>query len=157
TAAASVSLSSMNLLNNTHGAILGANVNGFSLVGCQATGNGQVANQDPGIKLTDTTGAVTFTSDTVAGSGDFNVSLATTPGSTAAITALTVTGGSYNNSVQNGGFLVSLKNSSSLATALFTGVTFSNNFSKGLQLQQNDNAVLGNGVGAPATGSITVS
>jgi hypothetical protein len=36
-------------------------------------------------------------------------------------------------------------------------VTFSGNASSGLQVQSNDNSIVGDGVGAPATGTVTVS
>lgn len=68
-----------------------------------------------------------------------------------------MTNGTYSNSTQNAGFLVDLHGTASLATASVSGATFSGNFSKGIQFQHNDNATMGNGVGAPATGTITVN
>src|SRR5262249_30521072 len=165
-----VSLSNMNMQNNGAQAIKGTGVNGFSLTGCSVTGNNgsSVASVD----LTDTTGAVSFVNDTVTGTTSANgcgVELHTTSGSTAAITTLTVTGGSYSNNTQNDGFLVDLDpgptGSPSIGAAFFSGVTFSGNFAKGLQLQQNNNAVMGDSTTAPLgswgggipNGSVTVT
>jgi hypothetical protein len=153
-----VGLSFMNIQNSAAEGILGTSVNGFSLTSCSVTGNGAPAgtNKD-GIKLIDTTNAVTFTNDTVTGNFNSNVQLTTGGASAAAMTTLTVTNGTYSNSTQNAGFLVDLHGTASLATALVSGATFSGNFSKGIQFQHNDNAIMGNGVGAPATGTITVN
>ena len=170
TSTSNVSLSNMNIQNNGAQAIKGTGVKGFSLTGGSITGNNgsSVASVD----LTDTTGAVSFVNDTVTGTTSANgcgVELHTTPASTAAITTLTVTGGSYSNNTQNDGFLVDLgggpTNSASIGAAFFSGVTFSGNFAKGLQLQQNNNAVFGDsttaalpawGGGIP-NGSVTVT
>src|SRR5262249_24208109 len=99
---------------------------------------------------------VSFVNDTVTGTNGangFGVQITTTPASTAAITTLTVTGGSYSGSTQNGGFLVSLgggpSNSASIGAAFFSGVTFSGNFSKGLQLQTSNNSTIGDSTTAP--------
>ncbi len=151
-----VSLSSMIIKNSTHDGIHGTGVNNFALLGCQVLNNG-TTTVDNGVHLFDTSGAVTFTGDTVSGSFENNVWLDATTTSTAVITTLTLTNGTYSNSVNDDGFLVSLKNTASVKTATITGATFSGNFAKGLQLQQNDGAILGDGVGAPATGTITVS
>lgn len=128
----------------------------FSLMKVQNS----VAALTAGIYLVDTTGTVAF-SDVLAtgtsGASAFNAIVHTSASSTAAITMLTVTNGAYNNSASNGGFLVDLHNTASIATASFTGVTFSNNYSKGLQIQQNDNAVIGNSVGTVPSGTLTVS
>src|SRR5262249_42928435 len=64
----------------------------------------------------------------------------------------------------NGGFLVDLRNTATLGAAWFNGVTFSGNFSKGLQLQTNNNSVMGDSTQAPLpawspappNGSVTV-
>jgi hypothetical protein len=151
-----VSLSSMIIKNSAHEGIRGISVNNFALIGCQVLTNGTTL-ADNGVHLTDVTGAATFTSDTVSGSFLNNVWLDATTTSTAVMTSLTVTNGSYSSSTNDDGFLVSLKNAAAINTATFTGVTFSGNFAKGLQLQQNDNSVLGNGAGAPATGTVTVT
>ncbi len=158
TSTTGVGLSFMNIQNSAAEGILGTSVNGFSLTSCSVTGNGAPAgtNKD-GIKLIDTTNAVTFTNDTVTGNFNSNVQLTTGGASSAAMTTLTVTNGTYSNSTQNAGFLVDLHGTASLATALVSGATFSGNFSKGIQFQHNDNATMGNGVGAPATGTITVN
>jgi|GEM_PF-646922 len=153
---AGVSLSSMIVKNGAHEGIRGVSVNNFALTGSQVLTNGTTL-VDNGVHLTDTTGAVSFSSDTVTGSFLNNVWLDASNTSTAVMTSLTVSNGTYSNSVNDDGFLVSLKNASAVNTATFTGVTFSNNFAKGLQLQQNDNAILGNGVGAPSTGTVTVT
>jgi len=153
---AGVSLSSMIVKNSAHEGIRGVSVNNFALTGSQVLTNGTTL-VDNGVHLTDTTGAVSFSSDTVTGSFLNNVWLDASNTSTAVMTSLTVSNGTYSNSVNDDGFLVSLKNASAVNTATFTGVTFSNNFAKGLQLQQNDNAILGNGVGAPSTGTVTVT
>jgi hypothetical protein len=42
-------------------------------------------------------------------------------------------------------------------SANISGASFSNNFSTGLQLAVNDSSTIGNGVGAPATGTATVT
>jgi hypothetical protein len=153
-----VGLSFMNIQNSAAEGILGTSVNGFSLTSCSVTGNGApVGTNKNGIKLIDTTNAVTFTNDTVTGNFNSNVQLTTGGASAAAMTTLTVTNGTYSNSTQNAGFLVDLHGTASLATALVSGATFSGNFSKGIQFQHNDNATMGNGVGAPATGTITVN
>jgi hypothetical protein len=158
TSTTGVGLSFMNIQNSAAEGILGTSVNGFSLTSCSVTGNGAPAgtNKD-GIKLIDTTNAVTFTNDTVTGNFNSNVQLTTSGSSTAAMTTLTVTNGTYSNSTQNAGFLVDLHGTASLATALVSGATFSGNFSKGIQFQHNDNATMGSGVGAPASGTITVN
>jgi hypothetical protein len=156
TSTANVSLSFMNVSNNTHSGIAGNSVNNFSLISSSLQTNGTVDTLDNGVKLTDTTGTVTFTSDNIAGSHASNVWLTNSPSSTAVITTLTVTGGSYNNTVNGTSFLSELHGSSSVNTALISGVTFSGNKSMGLNLVHNDSGNYGNGVGAPATGTATV-
>ncbi|HXA16533.1 MAG TPA: putative Ig domain-containing protein [Thermoanaerobaculia bacterium] len=169
TSTKNVDLSFMNIQNSSAGAISGTGVNGFSLTSCSITGNvgGINDGQTAAVILTDTTNAVSFVSDTVTGTtgvNGFNVELHASAASSAAITTLTVTGGSYSNSAQNGGFLIDAKNTSKVGAAFFSGVTFNNNFSKGLQMAQNDNSVLGDsataplaGWGGPPNGSITVT
>jgi len=156
TSTKNVSLSWMNVSANSQEGVLGSGVNGFALQNSSVINNSTAANNRDGVKLTDTVGAVSFVNDTATGNYNFNVQLTTTPSSTAVISSLTVTGGSYSSSVQNGGFLVDLHGSAVLQTALVSGATFNNNFSKGIQFQQNDSTVMGNGVGAPGTGTITV-
>ncbi|HXA16537.1 MAG TPA: putative Ig domain-containing protein [Thermoanaerobaculia bacterium] len=153
---AGVSLSSMIIKTSAHDGIHGTVLNNFALLGCQVLNNGTTL-VDNGVHLVDVSGAATFTNDTVTGSFLNNVWLDASVSSTAVMTSLTVTNGTYSSSANDDGFLVSLKNAASINTATFTGATFSNNFAKGLQLQQNDNSVLGNGVGAPTTGTITVT
>jgi hypothetical protein len=169
TSTKNVDLSFMNIQNSSAGAISGTGVNGFSLTSCSITGNvgGINDGQTAAVILTDTTNAVSFVSDTVTGTtgvNAFNAELHASAASTAAITTLTVTGGSYSNSAQNGGFLIDAKNTSKVGAAFFSGVTFNNNFSKGLQMAQNDNSLLGDSVtaplagwGGPPNGSITVT
>jgi len=165
-----LSLSFMNIQNSSAGAINGTGVNGFSLTSCSITGNAGGVNdgQTAAVILTDTTNAVSFVSDTVTGTtgaNAFNVELHASAASTAAITTLTVTGGSYSNSAANGGFLIDAKNTSKVGAAFFSGVTFNNNFSKGLQMGQNDNSILGDSTTAPLpawgggipNGSITIT
>src|SRR5262249_51640272 len=111
------------------------------------------------VKLLDTSGSITFTDVLVTGTSGTSASdvqITTSAASTKAITTLTVTNGAFNNS-QDDGFLVDLHGSASLATASITGATFSGNFAKGLQVPQNDNSVMGNGVGTVPTGTVTVS
>src|SRR5262249_28329248 len=103
------------------------------------------------------TGAITFTNVTATGNGGNNVQITTTSSSTAAITTLTVTGGSFNNSFSDDGFLVELRGSASLATAMISGATFSCNFSRGIEFIQFDKAVMGDGVGTAPTGAVTVT
>ena len=165
-----LSLSFMNIQNSSAGAINGTGVNGFSLTSCSITGNAGGVNdgQTAAVILTDTTNAVSFVSDTVTGTtgaNAFNAELHASAASTAAITTLTVTGGSYSNSAGNGGFLIDAKSTSKVGAAFFSGVTFNNNFSKGLQMTQNDNSILGDSVTAPLgawgggipNGSITIT
>src|SRR5262249_8630041 len=111
------------------------------------------------VHLVDLTGVITFTNDTVTGSANSNVEITTNPSASASveITTLTVTGGSFSNATGDDGFLIDLQGSSKLDSALFSGVTFSGNFAKGLQIQQNNNSVAGNGVGTSPAGTITVS
>jgi len=151
-----VSLASMVIKNSAHEGIRGISVNNFALTGCQLLTNGTTL-ADNGVHMTDLTGAAAFTNDTVTGSFLNNVWLDASTTSTAVITSLTVTNGTYSSSANDDGFLVSLRNAAAINTATFTGVTFSGNFAKGLQLQQNDNAILGNGAGAPSTGTVTVT
>jgi VCBS repeat-containing protein len=157
TSTKNVSLSFMIVQNGSMEGILGSSVDGFTLISSSVTGNSTAGNNRDGIKLTDTVNAVTFTSDTVTGNFNSNVQLTTSPSSTAVMTTLTVTGGTFSNSTQNVGFLVDLHGSAALNTASVSGATFSGNFSKGIQFQHNDNCTMGNGVGAPATGTITVN
>jgi hypothetical protein len=165
-----LNLSFMNIQNSSAGAINGTGVNGFSLTSCSITGNVTGVNdgQSAAVILTDTTNTVAFISDTVTGTtgaNGFNAELHSSAASTAAITTLTVTGGSYSNSAGNGGFLIDTKNTAKIGAAFFSGVTFSNNFSKGLQVQQNDAAIVGDSTTAalgswsptPPNGSITVT
>ncbi len=156
TSTSNLSLSFMTIQNNTNHGILGTNVNNINLSNCQVLSNATTVPYY-GIRFIDATGVVTFTNNTVTGSFNFNVGFECSNSSSAVITSLTVTNGTYSNSTQNGGFLVALKSTAAVNTATFSGVTFNNNFSKGLQLQQNDNCILGNGVGAPATGTITIT
>jgi hypothetical protein len=157
TSTKNVSLSFMDVQNGSMEGILGTSVDGFTLTSCSVTGNSTSGNNRDGIKLTDTVNAVTFTSDTVTGNFNSNVQLTTGGSSTAVMTTLTVTGGTYSTSTQNVGFLVDLHGSAALNTASVSGATFSGNFSKGIQFQHNDNCTMGNGIGAPATGTITVN
>jgi hypothetical protein len=153
---AGVSLSSMIIKTSAHDGIHGTVLNNFALLGCQVLNNGTTF-ADNGIHLLDVSGVATFTNDTVTGSFNNNVWLDATVSSTAVMTSLTVTNGSYSSGANDDGFLVSLNHSAAINTATFTGVTFSNNASSGLQLQVNGNSTIGNGVGAPATGTATVS
>jgi VCBS repeat-containing protein len=133
-----------------------ANNLSFSLMKIQNS----VATGSAGVKLLDTSGSITFTDVLVTGTSGTNASnvqITTSPASTKAITTLTVTNGAFNNSAGNDGFLVDLHGSASLATASITGATFAGNLAKGLQFQQNDNSVMGNGVGTVPTGTVTVS
>jgi hypothetical protein len=122
-----------------------------------------VANNSAGVHLIDTSGTVTFSNDLVTGtsgtSGE-NVSVDTSINSTAVVTTLNVTNGAYNNAASTG-FLIQLKHASAINTASFTGVTFSGNGSWGLNPVANADAgftsTLGNGIGAPATGTLTIS
>jgi hypothetical protein len=151
-----VSLSGMIITSGTAEGITGVNVNGITLSGTQITNNGTAA-ADEGINLRDTTGSITFTSVTATGNHNSNVQITTSAASTAAITSLTVIGGTFSNSATNVGLLVDLHGSASLATATIDGATFSGDFSKGIQFQQNDNAVMGNSVGTAPNGAITVT
>jgi len=153
-----VSLSSMIVKNGSHAGIKGTSVNNFALLGTQVTGNGSSdAANDNGVRLIDASGAVTFTNDTVTGSFAHNVWLSATPSSTAAITSLTVTNGSYSSSSGGDGFLVSLSHTASIATGTFSGVTFAANASMALNLVTNDDSVIGNSVGSPPTGAVTIT
>lgn len=163
TSTLNLSLSNMNVQSNSNEGIVGTGVNGFTLTGCSVTGNGAGNNRN-GVLLTDTTNAVSFVNNTVTGNQNFNAQLTASGGSTAAITTVNVTGGTYSNSVLNGGFLIDLRNTATLGAAWFNGVTFSGNFSKGLQLQTSNNSVMGNTTTAPLgtwspappNGSVTV-
>src|SRR5262249_21700902 len=152
--------------------ILGASVNGFSLTSCSVTGNStgtHAANNRNGILLSDTSGTVSFVSDTVTGNQNFNAQLTATAGASRTISTLTVMGGSYSNSVQNGGFLVDLRNNpgitQKIGAAFISGATFSDNFSKGVQFQSNNDSIIGDSVTAPLgswvpappNGSLTVT
>jgi len=152
-----VNLSLMNIQSSSFEGILGSGVDGFTLASSLVRNNSTAGNNRCGIKLTDTLNAVSFSDDAVTGNFNSNVQITTSPSSTAAMTTLTVANGTYSSSTQNAGFLVDLHGSAALNTASVTGATFSSNFSKGIQFQQNDNAIMGNSVGAPATGTITVS
>jgi len=152
-----VNLSLMNIQSSSFEGILGSGVDGFTLASSLVRNNSTAGNNRCGIKLTDTLNAVSFSDDAVTGNFNSNVQITTSPSSTAAMTTLTVANGTYSSSTQNAGFLVDLHGSAALNTASVTGATFSSNFSKGIQFQQNDNATMGNSVGAPATGTITVS
>jgi hypothetical protein len=154
---AGISLSSMIVKNSATSGISGSSVNNVSLLGCQVLTNGTSASTDNGVKLVDTTGAVTFTNTTVSGSKADNVFLNTSSGSTAAMTALTVTNGAYSSSVGGSGFIVTSNHTASLATGTFTNITFASNASFGLNLNTNDNATIGNSVGALPSGAVTVS
>src|SRR5262249_11124988 len=119
-----------------------------------------VATGSAGVKLFDTSGTIAFTDVLVTGTSRtnaHNVQVTTSNASTKAINSLTVTNGAFNNSAGNDGFLVDLHGSASIATATFTGATFSGNLAKGLQMQQNDNAVMGNSVGVAPAGAVTVT
>src|ERR1017187_9321831 len=50
-----------------------------------------------------------------------------------------------------------MTHTSTLKTATFTNVIFSSNASTGLQVQSNDNSIVGDGVGVPLTGTVTIS
>jgi hypothetical protein len=151
-----VSLSSMIIKNSVHEGVRGTSVNNFAMTGCQVLTNGTTV-ADNGVHLTDLTGAVSFGSDTVTGSFNDNVLLDATTTSTAVISTLTVTNGSYSNATNNTGFDVVLRHSAAINTAAISGAAFSNNFSTGMQMQVNDSATIGNGAGAPSTGTVTVS
>jgi hypothetical protein len=144
--------------SSTAEGILATNTSNLSFA--QMKIQNSVATSSAGVKLLDTSGTITFTNVLVTGTSGTNASnvqITTTPASTKSISTLTVTNGAFNNSASNDGFLVDLHGSASIATASFTGATFSGNFAKGLQMQQNDNAVMGNGTGVAPAGTITVT
>ncbi len=156
TSTSNVSLSSMVIKNGSHDGINGTGVTNFSLSSSSVTGQGTTSS-DNGIHLFDLAGAVTFSNDTVTGSVGHNVAVDATNSSTAVISTLTVTNGSYSNSTQGMGFLVQLKNTAAISTGSFSGVTFSGNASFGMDIVGNDNTTIGNGTGAPATGTVTIT
>jgi len=88
-----ISLRSMIVKNAALSGISGSNVNNVALLGCQILTNGTSTATDNGVKLVDTTGAVTFTGTTVSGSKSHNVFIGTSPASTASLSALTVNNG----------------------------------------------------------------
>jgi hypothetical protein len=151
------SLSTMIIQNSTHLGINGTTLAGFTLANSSVLNNGTVANADHGIKLLDVSGTATFNSDTVTGNHVTNLFFGGTVNSTTVTNSLTVTNGTYGNSPTNSGIQVGMTHTSTLKTATFTNVTFSGNASSGLQVQSNDNSIVGDGVGVPATGTVTVS
>jgi hypothetical protein len=152
-----VSLSSMIVKNGATIGVSGTGVNNLALLGCQVLNNGTSTSTDAGVKLVDTSGVVTFATTTVSGSKAENVSITTTPASTAAMTSLTVTNGAYSSSLGGSGFLLALNNTASLATGTFSNVAFAGNASFALDFVTNDNSTIGNGVGALPSGAVTVS
>ena len=157
TSTGATSLSWMIIQNSTHLGINGTTLAGFTLANSSVINNGTTANADHGIKLLDVSGTATFTSDTVTGNHVTNLFFGGTVSSTTVTNSLTVTGGTYGSSVTNSGIQVGMTHTSVLKTATFTGVTFSSNASTGLQVQSNDNSIVGDGVGAPGTGTVTVT
>ncbi len=155
--AVNVTLAGITVKTSTHIGIDATGLSGFSLSNSSVLSNGTTANIDHGIHLLDVSGTATFTNDTVTGSHVTNLFVGGTVSSTAVTTSLTVTGGSYNNSATNSGIQVGMTHTSTLKTATFTNVTFSGNASSGLQVQSNDNSIVGDGVGAPGTGTVTIS
>src|SRR5262245_21248300 len=105
-----VSLGGMTITGGTHEGITGTNVNGITLPGTLSTNHGTTA-PDEGINPSDTRGATTIPGVTATGNRNSNVHITTTQPSTAAITTLTVTGGSFSNPVENAGLLVDLHGS----------------------------------------------
>jgi hypothetical protein len=152
-----ISLSSMTIKNSTHLGINGTGVAGFTLSNSSVLNNGTSANVDHGIQLLDVSGAAAFTNDTVTGSHVTNLFFGGTVSSTVTTNSLTVSGGTYGNSATNSGIQVNMTHTSTLKTALISGVTFSSNASSGLQMVSNDNSIVGDGAGAPASGTVTVS
>ena len=161
TSTASVNLSDINVTNSTHSGILGQTVNGISLTGLSITGNGTVDTVDCGIRLVDTSGAITFASDTVSGSHADNVQIDSSNTSSAATSTLTVTNGSYSSSLNGMGFLVQLKDHASIGAGEITGATFASNASMGMNIVTNDNTTIGDSSttapGSGPAGSVTVT
>jgi hypothetical protein len=151
-----VSLSSMIVKTSAANGINGTSINNLSLLGCQVQNNG-TTSADVGVNLIDTTGVLAFTNTSVTGSKGHNVSVGTSPSSTAALSSLSVTNGAYSSSAGGTGFLVALSHSASIATGSFSNVTFGSNASFGLNLVTNDNSILGNGVGTLPAGSVTIT
>jgi hypothetical protein len=164
-----VNLNWMVIQNAADDGIFGVAVNNFTLANSTVSTNGNTnsgTTTDGGVNLRDTTGNVTLTSDTMSGNFVNNVLINTCNGtaycggvlSTASITNLSVTGGSYNSAAGGPSFLVQLYGSSSVVTANISGATFANNVtSYPINVVTNDSSVAGNGVGAPATGTFTVT
>jgi hypothetical protein len=152
----SVSLTDMNVTTGTHDGIRGTTVANLSLINCSVTSNGTVA-ADNGVHITDASGTVTFTNTSVTGSFGDNVDFDSTVSSAAVITAFTVTGGAYSSSTNGAGFLVQLKNNAVIQTGSLTGMTLDANATYAIDIVTNDNSTIGNGTGAPATGTFTIS
>ena len=152
----SVSLTNMVVKTSTHDGIRGTTVNNFTLASCSVTSNGTVS-ADNGVHITDASGSVSMTNDSVTSSFGDNVDFDSTVSSAAVITTFTVTGGAYSSSTNGAGFLVQLKNNAVIQTGSFTGVTLNANATYAIDLVTNDNSTIGNGSGAPATGTFTIS
>jgi len=134
-----------------------ANLN-FSLMKIQ----GSVAASSAGLYMQDIGGTVTLANDLVTGtSGSSGANVWIHQNNTATITLLTVTNGEFSTSANGIGFLIDTNQNAAINGGSITGATFNANASYALDVVANGDAgttsTIGNGSGAPATGTLTIS
>jgi hypothetical protein len=134
-----VNLSWMNIQNSTAGGIKGTTVTGLNLTSCAISANGTTGSND-GIGLTNLLGTSTWTSVDVTNSAHGNVTIINNTGT---LTALTVTGGNFNNAVGTfaaNGFLLQAQSAAVVSNFTVTGANFKTNKSTGLMIEADNTA-----------------
>lgn len=130
TSTSNVSLSWMNIQNNTESGIFGTGVTGLNLTRVNLTNNGNDTG-DEGIKVNDLLGTSTWSFVAISNSAHNNVYINNTLNqATAKLDSLTVSNSSFNNLNDTTGansFLVEIASNAKADLIEMTGCTFSNN------------------------------
>lgn len=130
TSTSNVSLSWMNIQNNTESGIFGTGVTGLNLTRVNLTNNGN-DNGDEGIKVNNLLGNSTWSFVAISNSAHNNVFISNTlDQATAKLDSLTVSNSSFNNLNDTTGansFLVDISANAGVDLIEMTGCTFSNN------------------------------
>jgi VCBS repeat-containing protein len=138
----SVSLSSMNVQNSSESGILGTTVNGLTLTACNFTNNGD-DSADVGVRLTNISGAASFTNTNITGSALANMLIDNTAGT---LSSFTISGGSYSSlgtAFGGNSILMNIRGTSTLTTGSISGVTFANNKpARAITVQAQDTATI---------------
>ncbi len=134
-----ISLNYINISDSGLNGIKGTTVNNFTLSHCNLSDTAGNSTTDDGVGLSNTTGVLSITNDSITGSrrrgltlDNFNASLA----------SLTMTGTTISGTAGGDGALIQMRGTSVLTTGTISGCTLSNNVSSGLQVIGSDTANL---------------